>query len=247
MEEGAVANSSDGGLLPTGLGKTVGHPNARSHRDEHVHGLERRHHAHRVAADVAREDGLTLVAAQVVEEGAVRATRAERGRATGHRNRFEGRRRLGRLRQHSCEAEPLAHVGQREFAAERNDVLAMGHRDASSPDLLLDEGVEFLHDDERAHLVRKVADLLERERVAHPQFEDGLMAGKLAYVLVGDAGRDDADIRITPFGTVDATHEALGRRPGGDRLKARLHLRMAAPGHLGDDHARAPSLALIGR
>jgi len=177
----------------------------------------------------------------------VRAARAERGRATGHRNRREGRRRLGRLRQHPREVEPLANVGQREFAAERNDVLAMGHGDASSSDLLLDEGIELLHNDERVYFVRKLADPVERERVAHPQFQDGFMAGKLAHILVGDSGGDDADVGLAPFDAVDATVEALGRRPGGERLEPRLDLRMAAPGNLGDDHARAPSLTLIGR
>ena len=201
MEEGAVTDGGDDALLPARLLEAVRHPDARPHRNEHIHRLERLQYAHRIAADVAGDDGLALLPGHIVEEGAVRTAGAQRRRARRHRHlnvRFFGQflRRL--LVEQARLQRALPHLLQRQLAAQREAILAVRHFDAGSQKLLLNEGIELLHDNQRSHLRGEIADGVQRQRIAHPQLEDGAAGENLARVLIRHAGRHDAQRLVAP-------------------------------------------------
>ena len=191
VEEGRVADDADDGLPLARLLHAVRHREARAHAQDGVRARERRERAQRVAADVARDDHVE--AREREEEPAVRAAGAERRRAGREVRRL--RDGPGQGRQPELREERAAHLVQargREFAAARDDVLAVA-REAERADVLLEDGVALVDHEQAVDRRGEGAQQRVRERPPPADLEDRGVREDLRGVQGGDAVRDDAE------------------------------------------------------
>ena len=111
----------------------------------------------RVAADVARDVGVQLL--QGRERSPVRALGAQAGLA------------FDRLLLHlDLARHDVRNQFRRQLADAEGRVLG-GDLDAQGPDVVLDEGVQFLHDNELLDALGELADLVVAERIAHSELQ----------------------------------------------------------------------------
>ena len=215
MNEGGVSDHPHDlplSLFLQGLAHAVGHADAGPHADAGMQAFERFHVGQRVAADVPRHEGLQF--SQDVKEPAMRAPRTEIGRPrrdgdSGQVRRFPGFAADG----------PFDHPGI-EFVGVGKDLLP-GDLDSHGPDLLFDEGVQFLDHVELFHPGREFPDHPDRQRMDHAQFQVGIAGEDILGVMIRDAPRDDAGLGAVHLHPV--FEKGLGEFPKRQRPLFDLH------------------------
>ena len=205
------------GARPSQL-EAMRHGNRRAHVDGGVHGGQRRQRAQRVAADVARDDGLE--ARELLEHQAVRAAGAERRRAAGQ---ALGRRGMRGLR----EPEGGADKAGGELAVGRQRARERGYRDAERAHALGQVLGGLLHHVERLHAPGEGAQRLGGQRPGAAQLEHRRVRQRLRHVLVHGTCAHDAHGAPAPHDLV------IGA--GLDPFPQRLHAReLVAAARLGE-------------
>ncbi len=161
------------------------------HRDVQVHGVQGRHDAQGVAADVAVNHA--LIFRQGVEHAPMGTSGAHNGGTAGN---FVFQRDGLLLRPtETAGNDPLGQLvdhGQDVFAADLH---------ADLPAVVLNDGLQLLHHQDLVHLGGKVLDLLHRHRPGQAQLQHaGFVAKDLADILIAGGRGDDADGVLPPCG-----------------------------------------------
>ena len=203
VEERRVSHERDGQLVG-GLGEPSGRTCSASHAYDEVGGVERRGHSEGVASDVGAVDHVP------VADGLLRRGVHPPVGASGAERRGPGGKGHGRSLHGLLELHDLHELGDgregpggvlpghwqmpRPLPVHRNidGVLA-----ADPQDLVLEEGLQLLHDDDGLLALDELGDLLLRQRVGEPELQDGCAGSELLHVGVGNSGRDYADLSVT--------------------------------------------------
>ena len=208
VEEGGVAHDAEhhliGDALPLeGLGHAHAGGEAAAHADAHVHAVQRRRKAQRVAADIAG-DHIVLVLGQGVEEAAVGAAGTQGGRALGHLHVGDGLI-VGLDAQHTLPQKLGVQLVQ--LAGQ----LLADAVDAGGLDLVLHEGIQLLNDVQLLHLLGEAADQLHGQGIGQTQLQEGCTLGEhLLGVLVADGRGDDAHLAVAQLHLVQTVLQCAG-------------------------------------
>ena len=228
MEERGVAHHAEHHLIGDalaleGLGHAHAGGEAAAHADAHVHAVQRRRKAQRVAADIAG-DHIVLVLGQGVEEAAVGAAGAQCGRTLGHLHVGDGLV-VGLDTQHA-----LTHQLGIQLVHHAGQLLA----DAVDPgglDLVLHEGLQLFDDVQLLHLLGEVADQVHGQGIGQAQLQEGRTLGEhFLGVLIIDGGGDDAHLAVTQLQLVQAVLQRGGAAVLGQLHQTLLHQRMVGVG-----------------
>ena len=233
-ERGVADHSNDGTMLATRERKleAVGHRHRCAHVNAGVHCGKRRQSAQRVAADVARHDG--LAARELLEDEAMRAAGAQRRWAT----------------RNVCLSGRVRGLGETESGADEPDrelaIARQGAREARDIDPKRRDGIgqvarRLLDDVKRLNALSERAKRLLGKGPRAPELKDGRIGQPFQHMLGNRAGADDADLVAAPYDLV--VRAGLG--PFGERLDAlELHLaaRLRERGH----HDPLRRVALVG-
>ena len=223
VEEGGIAENAEdllvgdaGGL--EGLGHTHGNGEAAAHADHGVQRVQRGRAAQRVAADVAGNHEV-LMLGHGVEEASVGAAGAQ-CRGTGNR-----------LNAHvgdggSLAEDPLLDELGVQLIHVADELLADAGN-AGSLDLFFHEAVQLFDNVELLHLGGEVPDQIHGKGVGQTQLQEGGSLGEgVLGVVVGDGGRDDADLAVAQLHLVQGAGAAVGFQ----LLQVLLQLGMVAVG-----------------
>ena len=233
-ERGVTDHSNDGTMLAIRERKleAVGHRHGCAHVNAGVHRGKRRQSAQRVAANVARHNG--LAARELLEDEAMRAAGAQRRRATRNVCLGGSVRGLG-------ETESGADEPDRELAVARQGLGEGGNIDSESGHSIGQIARRLLDDVERLNALGKRAKRLLGKRPCASELEDRCIGQPFQHMLGNRAGAHDANLVPAPNDLV--VRAGLGPcRKRLDALELHLAARLRERGH----HNPLCGVALIG-
>ncbi|OPZ76259.1 MAG: hypothetical protein BWY79_01701 [Actinobacteria bacterium ADurb.Bin444] len=209
MEEGGVADDGDLAVFPfvggfaQGLLDAVGGGDPGPHADIGVQGVEGGLNAQGVATNVAGHEHLE--AREYGEDTAMPTAGTQSGRPHGktlHRSiGLDGEDRIGSG--HAGPRQARGHQVRIELAPPRQEFGTAVHLYSHEPDLLFQEGVEFLHHVEAPDFAPELTYQLLGQRVAHAHFQEAGLREGFPGKLVGRTAGHDAHLGVAHLNAVD--------------------------------------------
>jgi len=163
----------------------VRHAYGRSHTYAGIYRFIRLHGAEGVAADVSRYAHLHI--GKYIKYATVRTARAKNGRPGRGFRRFCGLRRRERLSE-----VPFSNNRGVQFSLIGKILFPFCLADSHLEKVIFNKRLQLLDYKQAVDAVGKFGDQTIRQRINHPELENGCIGKHLSCILIADSGRDNS-------------------------------------------------------